>query len=322
MLRSLFAVLVLAVTLAADAPAQARITRIGVITGGSAAQSAPFLDVFRVRLRELGHVEGRNIAIEVRYPGDHPGAYRDAAVELVALNVDIVVTANTGATRAAHEQTRTIPIVMVSVGNAVGAGFAKTLSRPGSNITGQSFLGAEIQLKGIDLLIEALPRARRIAMLYDPQLVTSDRPDWQPIIDAARAKGVTVVPVRMRSSDDLATVLSSMGGPQPDALHVFAVNVVEQLRLAEAGARQGIPVICNSRDAINTGALMTYGPNFVEFWRGAATYVDKILKGAKPADLPVEQPTTFQLAVNLKTAKALGITLPRSLLVRADQIVQ
>ena len=322
MLTSIFAALLLVATLAGDAHAQTQIARIGVIASGSTAKSAPFLDVLRQRLRELGFIEGRNITIEVRYPGDNSDGFRDVAAELVALKVDIIVAANTAATRAAKQQTSTIPIVMVSVADPLSAGFVKSLSRPGGNVTGQSFFGGELLLKGFDLLTEALPRAKRVAVLYDPALMTRDPPDMRNVRDAAQAKGVTIVPVRVPRSVDLSAALASMGETPPAALHVFAVNIVEQSRIADFAAKHRMPAICSFGEAVDAGALMSYGPNFVEFWRGAATYVDKILKGAKPADLPVEQPTAFQLLINLKTAKALGITLPPSLLARADQLIQ
>ncbi len=322
MLRAILATLLLVVTLAGDAHAQTRIARIGVIASDSTAQSARFIDVFRQRLRDIGLIEGSNIAIEVRYPGDNSERFRDVAAYLVALKVDIIVAANTAATRAAMQQTSTIPIVMVSVADPMSAGFVKSLARPGGNVTGQSFLGGELVLKGFELLTEALPRAKRVAVLYDPVLMMRDPPNMRNIRDAAQAKGVTIVPVRVPRSIDLSAALANMEGAPPAALHVFAVSVVEQSRIAEFAAKHRMPAICNFAEAVDAGALMSYGPNFVEFWRGAATYVEKILKGANPADLPVVQPTAFQLLVNLKTAKALGITLPPSILVRADQLIQ
>lgn len=323
MLRAIVTALLLAVIVASDLSAQTRAPRIGVIAHSSSVdKSAGFLNAFRERLREFGYVEGRNIAIDVRFPSDHPDAYRDAARELVALKVDVIVTANTGATRAAHQQTATVPIVMASVGNAVLAGFVKTLSQPGGNVTGQSFMGAELQLKGVDLLIEALPRVQQIAMMYDPELVARDPPDFRIISEAAKAKGVAIVPVRFRRADDLSSALRIVNDKRPSALHVLAVNVVEQLRIAEFAAKHGMPALCLVPEAADTGALMSYGPNLYDSWRVAATYVDKILKGAMPADLPVEQPTRFELVINLKTAKALGVTLPPSMLTRADRLIE
>lgn len=320
MLATIFALLALTIPLAADAQGQVRVSRIGIIASGSSAQSAPFLDVFRRRLLELGYVEGRNIATEVRYPSDEAEGYRNAAAEVVALKVDVIVTSNTAATRAAKQQTNTIPIVMVSVADAESSGFVKSLSRPGGNATGQSFLGPELNLKSFDLLTEALPWAKRIALLYDPELV-GDSPSFRLTRDAAQAKGVTLLPVRVRRSGDLESALATLGQP-PSALHVVAISIVEQIRIADFAAKHRMPAICSFREAVEAGALMSYGPNFFDFWRGAATYVDKVLKGAKPADLPVEQPTAFELVINMKTAKALGVTLPASLLTRANQLIE
>ena len=323
MIKTLFAGLVLAIALVAHAHAQTRVARIGVIPNSpSATKSAPFLDVFRRRLQELGYVEGRNIAIEIRYPGEKLGRYDRAAAELIAVKVDVIVTGNSGATRAARLQTTTIPIVMVSVGDAVASGFVKALARPGGNVTGQSFLGAELNLKAFDLLTEALPRVKRVAILYDPELVAGDPPEFRAARDAAQAKGVAIVPVRVRSPDDLKSALAILGQAPPTALHVLAVSIVEQPRLADLAAQHRMAAICSFREAVDAGALMSYGPNFFEFWRGAATYVDKILKGAKPADLPVQQPSAFELVINLKTAKSLGVTIPPSVLTRANQSIQ
>lgn len=270
---------------------------------------------------ELGYVEGRNIAIDVRYAAAEAGGYRNAAAELVARKVDVLLASNTAATRAAKLQTTTIPVVMVHVGDPDASGLVRSLPRPGGNVTGQSFLGPELNLKGFDLITEAVPRAKRVALLYDPELVR-DPPDFRPVHDAARKKGVTLLPVRLPRSGDLDAALAAAGQPLPGALIAIAVGPGEQLRIAEFAAQQRTPAICSLRDAVNAGALMSYGPNFVEFWRGAATYVDKILKGAKPADLPVEQAAAFELVVNLKTAKALGITLPASVLTRADRLIE
>jgi putative tryptophan/tyrosine transport system substrate-binding protein len=312
---------VLTITLVTEADAQARVRRIGVIpNSASAAKSAPFLAVFQQRLQELGYRDDRNITIDVRYPKEQPDGYREVAAQLVALNVDVIVTANTGATRAAKQQTSTIPIVMVSVGDAVSAGFVTSLSRPGGNVTGQSFLGAELNLKGFDLLTTALPRVKRIGVLYDPELIQGDPPEFRNIREAAAAKGVTIVPVRVRRSDDLKSALANVA-PPPEALHALAVSIVEQPRIAQYAVEHQVPTICSFRDAVDSGALMFYGPNFLELWRGAAVYVDKILKGANPADLPVQQPTAFELVINMKTAKTLGVTLPASVLTRADQLL-
>jgi len=305
---------------AAGAQPQAQVSRIGVIPSGSPAMSAASLDAFRQRLRELGYVEGRNIAIEIRYAVAHPERFRGLAAELVGLGVHVIVASSTLATRAARDETSTIPIVMVTVGDAVGAGLVKSLSRPGGNITGHSFLGPELALKGFDLLTEALPRATRLAVLFNPE-IAPDPLGFRTLGAAAQAKGVTLQPVELRRSDDLNPALAAMGQARPNALLVFAASPVQQNRIVEFAAKNRFPALYGFREAVDAGGLMSFGPKLFELWRGAGNYVDKILKGAKPADLPIEQPTKFELVINLKTAKALGLTIPPSLLARADQVI-
>jgi putative ABC transport system substrate-binding protein len=312
--------LVLLTLLSAEAEPQAQVARIGVITSGSpSTPSAASIGAFRQRLRDLGYVEGRSIAIEVRYALDRPEQFRSLAAELVGLGVDVIVASGTLATRAAKEATSTIPIVMVSVGDAVGAGLVKSLPRPGGNITGQSFLGPELALKGFDLLTEAVPRAKRLAVFFNPEIGSESQ---FALGAAARAKGMTLKPVRLRRPDDLNTALATMGQPQPDALLVYAVSATQQIRIVEFAAKNRLPALHGFREAVDAGGLMSFGPEIPALWRGAANYVDKILKGTKPGDLPVEQPTKFELIVNLKTAKALGLTIPVSVLARADQVIQ
>jgi len=310
----------LAVPLSVEAPQADKIARIGVIPSGSPSTSAASVDAFRQRLRELGYVEDRNIAIEVRFAVAQPGRFRSQAAELVGLGVDVIVASGTLATRAAKDETSTIPIVMVTVGDAVGAGLVKSLSRPGGNITGHSFLGPELALKGLDLLTEALPRATRLAVLFDREI--SPNPLGGGLGAAAQAKGVTLQPVELRRSDDLNLALAAMGQGRPNALLVFAASPVQQTRIVEFAAKNRFPALYGFREAVEAGGLMSFGPKLLDLWRGAGNYVDKILKGARPGDLPVEQPTKFELVINLKTAKVLGLTIPPALLLRADQVIE
>lgn len=295
---------------------QPRIARIGVIAHGSPATSAVYVDAFRQRLGELGHAEGRNVALEVRAVAQ-PERFREMAAELVGLGVDVIVASGTATTRAAKEATTTIPIVMVSVGDAVAAGLVKSLPRPGGNITGQSFLGPDIGIKGLDLLMEALPRTRRVAVLYSPEIPSTA---FGTLRAAAQSKSVTVQRVELRRADDLDSALAAQA--RPNALLAFAVRTDQLPRIVEIAAKNRLPAVYGFREAVDAGGLMSFGPKLSDLWRGAATYVDKILKGAKPADLPVAQPTTFELAVNLKTARALGLTIPPLLLQRADEIIE
>ena len=308
----------LAAPLAAEAQQAGKVPRIGVIF--TAASAAP-LDAFRQRLRELGYVEGQNIAIEVRYTEAQPERLRRQATELVALGVDVIVASNTLATRAAKEKTSTIPIVMVTVGDAVGAGLVKSLPRPSGNITGHSFLGPELALKGFDLLTEALPRATRLAVLFNPE-IAPDPLGFRALGAAAQAKGVTLQPVELRRPDDLNPALAAMGRARPNALLVFAASLVQQNQIVEFAAKNQLPALFGFREAVDAGGLMSFGPKWLDLWRGAANYVDRILKGAKPGDLPIEQPTKFELVINLKTARALGLTIPQSLLLKADQVIE
>jgi putative ABC transport system substrate-binding protein len=209
---------------------------------------------------------------------------------------------------------------MVSVGNAVAAGFVKSLPRPGGNITGQSMMGAETGLKGFDLLMEVLPRAKRVAALYSPEVAASVA--LGVLGGAAKSKGVTLQPVELRRPNDLNPALTAMGQARSDALLFVGVRFEQQIQIVEIVARNRLPAVYGTREAVDAGGLMSFGPRIPDLWRGAANYVDKILKGAKPSDLPVGQPTTFELVVNLKTAKEIGLTIPQSVLRRADEVIQ
>jgi putative ABC transport system substrate-binding protein len=316
--RAVVVLLVLVASLSAEAQ-QPRITKIGVITSDSPAMLANTVDAFRQRLRELGYAEGRNVAIEVRAAAQ-PERFRELAAELVGLRVDVIVASGTLTTRAAKEVTSTIPIVMVSVGDAVRAGFVQSLPRPGGNITGQSFMGPDIGLKGFDLLMAVLPRTKRVAALYSPEIQPG--PAFDALRSAAHSKGVTVQRVELRRADELDSALSAMGEARPSAMLAFAVRTDQLIRLVEIANMNRLPVVYGFREAVDAGGLMSFGPKRPDLWRGAANYVDKILKGAKPGDIPVEQPTTFELVVNLKTAKALGLTIPAAILARADHVIE
>ena len=320
------ALLVLMARLSAEAQPPP-VARIGVIQPGSPTSSAASVDAFRQRLIELGYVEGRNIAIEIRYAdearyaGSQLKRFRDVAEELVGLGVDVIVASSTLATRGAKEATSTIPIVMVSVGDAVRAGLVPSLARPGRNITGQSFLAPELSLKGLDLLTEVLPRSKRFAVLFNPEMV-QDPVSSRALGDAAGARGVTLQPVAIKRPDDLDAALAAMRGARPSALLVFAVSAAQQIQIVDFAAKNRVPAVYGFREAVDAGGLISVGPELSYLWKGAATYVDKILKGAKPGDLPVEQPTKFELVINLKTARTLGLTIPPSLLQRADQVIE
>ena len=311
----------LARPLAAEAQPAGKVYRIGVISSGSSVTSGAFLDAFRQRLRELGHTEGRNIAIESRYAEAQSGRYPVLATEMIGLGVDVIVVSGTLAARAVKQVTSTIPIVMVSVGDAVAAGLVKSLPKPGGNVTGQSFMGSELAVKGLDTLTDAFPRATRPAVLFNPEIATKAT-TLRTLDAAAKARGVALQHIALRRPEDLSQAWAAMGRVRPNALLVFAVSVDHLSRIVEFAAKNRLPALYGFREAVDAGGLISVGPKLIELWRGAANYVDRILKGAKPGDLPVEQPTTFDLVINLKTAKALGLTIPRSLLLRADQVIE
>jgi putative tryptophan/tyrosine transport system substrate-binding protein len=328
-IAGLTAVVIVALALAAlGAEAQPpRVARVGIIASGSSTTAAPWIDAFRRRLHDLGYVEGRNVAIEVRYAGaaldlaTGTQRYRDLSAELVGLRPDVIVTWGTGISRAAKETTSTIPIVMVGAGEPIANGLVKSLARPGGNVTGQSLMGPELALKGFDLLTEAAPRVKHIAALYNPEILVNPV-GMRALAPLAKARGIAFQTMAIRAPDDLARALESAGGTRPHALLVVAVNVAQLGRIVEIAAKYRLPAVYGFREAADAGGLMSYGPKLPDLWRGAANYVERILKGAKPGDLPVEQPTTLELVINLRTAKALGLAIPAPLRARADDIIE
>jgi putative ABC transport system substrate-binding protein len=315
----------LAAPLAGEAQQAAKIARIGYLAGNLATM-AQLSEAFRQGLRDLGYVEGRNVVIEYR---DAAGKYERLpalAAELVALKVDVIVVTNTPAALAAKQATRTIPIVLAWVGDAVGSGLVTSLAWPGGNVTGLSVLLPELVGKRLELLTQAVPGVSRVAVLWQPG-VLGERTDKDMLKEAevaARALGVRPQLVEARGPEDFDRAFSDMTRARADAVIVQATNVffIERRRLVDLAAKNRLPTMYIAREFVDAGGLMSYGPNVADLFRRAATYVDKILKGAKPGDLPVEQPTKFELVINLKTAKALGLTIPQSLLLRADEIIQ
>ena len=308
--------------LAADAQQQGKVTRLGLLVPGTASSFAHRIEPFRQQLRELGYVEARNIFIEYRYAEGRAERFPDLAAELVRLKVDIIVTWGTPASRAAKQATSTIPIVMANVGDAVGAGLVASLARPGGNITGSSYLFPEIVAKRFELLKETLP-VTRVAVLVNPAnpvhgLVLKE------IEVAARVLALELQHVEVRDPNEFDRAFSAMTKKRADALVVLddGMFVHHRARIANLALKSRLPTMYGLREEVEAGGLMAYGVNLPDLARRAAVFVDKILKGAKPVDLPVEQPTRFELVVNLKTAKALGLTIPPSVLIRADEVIQ
>ncbi len=313
---------------AAQAQGARTVPRIGVLTIGAlgSPETERGLDAFRQGLRELGYVQGQNILIEYRAADGKLESLPRLATELVRLKVDVILAGATPAARAAQKATTTIPIVASSMGDPVGDGLVANLARPGGNITGTTFLGPELVPKRLELLKEALPKVTRVAALLHPDAF-GERTMRDMVKDteaAARTLGVQLQLVQVRGPNEFDSAFSMMARQHADALIVFAsVMLFSQRRsIVALAAKSRLPAMFNNRESVEIGGLISYGASLTDLSRRGATYVDKILKGAKPADLPVEQPTRFELVINLKTAKALGLTIPPSLLQRADEVTQ
>jgi ABC-type uncharacterized transport system substrate-binding protein len=323
------ALALLAAPLAAEAQQAAKVARIGYLSPNLA--TGPHLrEAFRQGLRDLGYVEGRNLVIEYRDAEGKVERLPALAAELVALKVDVIVTegANTRVPLAAKQATRTLPIVFASAADPVGSGLVTSLARPGGNVTGLSGNASlEIVGKRLELLTQAVPGLGQVAVLWLPG-VYGERTEKEMLTGAevaARGLGVRLQFVEAtRDPADLDRAFSDMTRARAGALTVLPSNLFfrEHRRLVDLAARNRLPAVYPWKDFVDAGGLMSYGANPTDSSRRAATYVDKILKGAKPGDLPVEQPTKFELAINLKTAKALGLTIPPSLLQRTDQVIE
>jgi putative ABC transport system substrate-binding protein len=316
----------LAAPLAAEAQQAAKVARIGYLTLNLAA-SPHLLEAFRQGLRDLGYVESRNVVIDIRDAEGKPERLPAFAAELVALKVDVILVGSTSPALAAKQSTRTVPIVFAAVGNPVTDGLVTSLARPGGNVTGLSTSATlEIVGKRLEMLKQAIPGVTRVAVLWQPggQGERTDKAILKEAEVAARALGVRLQVVEARGPDDFDRAFSEMTRAREGALTVSGTTMffTERRRLVDLAAKNRLPAVYPLREFVDAGGLMSYGPNVADLFRRAATYVDKILKGTKPADLPVEQPTKFELVINLKTAKALGLTIPQSVLARADEVIQ
>ena len=317
------ALLLLAALPIAGAQPAGKVHHIGYLGSGSSTAAPHILEAFRQGLRELGWVERQNIVINYRFAEYKYDRLPDLAAELVRLKVDIIVAPATPAAAAAKNATGTIPIVMIGVGDPVGAGFVASLARPGGNITGSSFgVGLEINSKQLELLKETVPKVSRVAILSNP--TNPGHPRWmREFKDAGRSLGVQLQFLEARGPTEFDGAFAAMAKERAGALLVVAdgMFMLHRTRLADLAAKSRLPSV-GYREFVEAGGLMSYGPSLPDLWRRAATFVDKILKGAKPADLPVEQPTRFELVINLKTAKALGLGVPPALLATADKVIE
>ena len=316
-------VALLAAALAAAGQQPAKIARIGRLSPSSAAGDAPDLTGLRQGLHDLGWVEGQNVAIEARFAEGKVDRLPDLAAELVRLKVDVLVPGSTPGALAAKKATATIPIVMVMSGDPVASGLIASLARPGGNVTGVSFLGQELNEKRLELLKEAVPGATRVAVLVDPAYPNIGS-TLKGMEGAARALGVQLRVLKVHDPSEFEKAFAAMSKERARALIVLPDILLwtHRRRIVELAAKSRLPAMYGFREYVDAGGLMFYGALLSDMYRRAATFVDKILKGAKPADLPVEQATRFELVVNLKTAKALGLTIPPSVLIHADQVIQ
>jgi len=310
--------------LAARAQQMGKVPRIGYLGSSSPSLEPHFVEAFRQKLRELGHIEGENIAIEYRWAEGQDRRLPELAAELVRLQPNVIVTAGTPGALAAMQATKTIPIVMASSGDPVGAGLVTSLARPGGHVTGFTIVGPQIEGKRLDLLKEAVPELSRVAVLWNPSnpaLVSY----FDTIENAGRTLRISLDPVaEVRRADELDNAFFAIASARPRALLVVADRflLAHRKRIVEFAVAKRLPGMFPYREYVEAGGLMSYAPSNIELFRGAATYVDKILKGAKPGDLPVQEPTKLELIVNLKTSKAIGLTVPESFLLRADELIE
>jgi len=310
--------------LAAEAQQTAgKIPRIGFIGNSTAALEANLVGPFREGLRDLGYVEGRNILIEYRWAEGQYERFPALIAELIALKVDVIVTAGTPAALAVRKATTSIPIVMAAVGDPIGVGLVASLARPGGNVTGLTAIAPELEGKRLELLREVVPKLSHIAVLWNPDN-SFHVGSLKETRAAAQVLGIKVQPLGVRISEEFPAAFAAILRERPGALLVLADRIFlhNRTRIVDFEAKHRLPGVYAYRELVEAGGLMSFGPSYAGMHRRAAYYVDKILKGAKPSDLPVEQPTKFELVINLKTAKALGLTISQSVLGRADEVIR
>ena len=307
-----------------EAQQPGKVYRVGILTNkASDPAEARLWQAFRSGLRESGWIEGQNILIEFRAAEGNTARLPELAAELVRLKVDLIVARASIFVQPAKEATSSIPIVFLTHADPVGTGHVASLARPGGNITGLAVLMTDLAPKGLEFLISAVPVAQRIAVLWNPD-TPSHTPALKAMEEAGRTLRVQLQAVGARSAAELESAFAAMTRARAQAVLVLgaAIFLAERQRVAELAIKHRLPTMSMLKDVVDAGGLMSYSPNYDDLYRRGAIYVDKILKGARPADLPVEQATKFELAINLKTARALGLTIPQSVLARADQIIE
>jgi putative ABC transport system substrate-binding protein len=315
--------LLLALCRSADAQQPTKIPRIGYLSAGTTSLNSPRSESFRQGLRELAYVEGKNIVVEYRYAEGKPDRDRELAAELVRLKVDLIVTTGPTATRAAKEATTTVPIVMASDTDPVGNGFVASLARPGGNITGLSTLAPELSGKQLELLKEIVPKLSRVTVIG----ISTEPGNAQRLKEIELAAGALKVKLQyldILTSKDIETAFRAAAKGRADGVVMLGGTLfnTHRIQIVELAVKSRLPATYTRPEYVEDGGLMTYGPSINDLFRRAATYVDKILKGAKPADLPVEQPIKFEFIINLKAAKQIGLTIPPNVLARADKVIK
>ena len=322
----LVSAMLLAVAGMVEAQQPKKVARIGYLSNADPARESVRAEAIRLALRERGHIEGQNITIEYRYAEGKRDRYPELATELVRLKVDIIVVAGGDLlVRSAMNATKTIPIVMLGAGlDPVEAGLVESLASPGGNVTGITNLTGELGGKRLELLKEAVPKVVRVAVVYDPGNPRSVRDVKEVLPVAAHTLGLTVRSWEVRDAGAFERVFAAINKERPDGLYVLPSVLMNanQKRIAGFALKSRLPSVYNSREFVDAGGLMSYGPDIADSYRRVAYYVDKILKGAKPADLPVEQPTKFEFIINLKAAKQIGLTIPPNVLARADRVIK
>jgi len=305
------------------ARAQPKIPRIGFMGNSTAALEANLVGSFRDGLRELGYEVGRNIIIEYRWADGEYERFPALVAELIAAKVDVIVTAGTPAVLAVKKATTTVPIVMVAVGDPVGTGLVPSLARPGGNLTGLSSIAPDLEGKRLDLLREIVPTLSRVAVFFN-SLNPFHIASMQQARTAARAMGIKLRQHDIRKSEDIDNAFAAIRKERPNALLILADRVFlhNRQRMMDFTQEQRLPIVNASTELVEAGGLMSYGPSYEDMHRRAAIYVNKIIKGAKPADLPIEQPSKFTFVINLKAAKAVGVTMPPSLITLADKVIE
>jgi putative ABC transport system substrate-binding protein len=315
-----------ALCFSAEAQQPRKVPRLGYLSSIDAATDSTRSEPFRLALRELGYIEGQNIAIEYRYAEGKQDRLSELAAELVRLKVAIIVVPGGNApTRAAKNATKTIPIVMMGLSaDPVELGLVESLARPGGNVTGLTTLSRELGGKRLELLKEAVTKVARVAVLYEPATPAAVIEVKEVLPVSAHALGLTVRSWEVRDAGGFEKVFAALSKERPDGLYVTTGGLItaNQKRIVGFALKSRLPSVYGRRESVDAGGLMSYGADVADSFRRSATYVDKILKGAKPADLPVQQPTKFELVINLKTAKQIGLTIPQSMLYRVDKVIK